>query len=297
MSNWTLVTAYYNLTNRPDSNTSCRPDEHYFSFCKGTLSLPYNLVVFCEEVHYKPILDIRKSYGLDSRTVIYTKPLDTFQYSSYYQTIVNNRKGKVLLDPRNTASYLILMMAKYTGIKIVISNNPFESTHFAWINFCMERIGQKNITSLPRALSINREKFSTCYIDYIPPELIKDIPNYYTINGYHGVRCSMCSGFFTGNKHYMWEVCSLIEKKFVETVEAGYGHADEQLFSAVYFDNPNLFEFYFGDYQQMITNYAGPYENKDFIRGCFIKNALRCNNCELAGRATNFLSLPVNDHY
>ena len=44
-----------------------------------------------------------------------------------------------------------------------------------------------------------------------------------------------------------------MEKKFIHYVEKGYGHADEQLYSPVYFDNPDLFEHYYGDYQQIIN--------------------------------------------
>jgi hypothetical protein len=52
--------------------------------------------------------------------------------------------------------------------------------------------------------------------------------------------------------------CNAIEEKYLYALEAGYGHADEQLFSMVYFDNPGIFEHYYGDYQEMITNYVEP---------------------------------------
>lgn len=49
--------------------------------------------------------------------------------------------------------------------------------------------------------------------------------------------------------------CDRIETKFVECVRKGYGHADEQLYSLVYFDDPSIFDVYYGDYTEMITNY------------------------------------------
>jgi hypothetical protein len=42
--------------------------------------------------------------------------------------------------------------------------------------------------------------------------------------------------------------------------ELGYGHADEQLFSLVFFDNHDIFDVYYGDYQEMIVNYVEPRE-------------------------------------
>lgn len=58
-------------------------------------------------------------------------------------------------------------------------------------------------------------------------------------------------------------MCDALLLKFVQVLNAGYGHADEQLFTLVYFEQPELFHFYFGDYFQMITNYAHIYENPD----------------------------------
>lgn len=67
-------------------------------------------------------------------------------------------------------------------------------------------MGYQNLIHLDEALSVHRDKFSTCYIDYIPKSLI-DHPNEYFRYG----RCSMCSVFFTGNTTYMKQVCHAIE--------------------------------------------------------------------------------------
>ncbi len=83
----------------------------------------------------------------------------------------------------------------------------------------------------------------------------------------------MCSGFFTGNYYYFSSVCNKILEKFYYYLDIGYGHADEQLYSPVYFENPELFEHYFGDYQSMITNYAHAYENPEKIIHEFMRNA------------------------
>jgi hypothetical protein len=153
-------------------------------------------------------------------------------------------------------------------LKETIHRNKFNSTHFGWINLCIERMGFKNLIHLNEALSVNRDKFSTSYIHYIPETIINDTAEYFKWG-----RCSMCSGFFTGNNYYMEKVCDLIENKFIEYLKKGYGHADEQLFSPVYFNNKELFEHYYGDYNQMITNYVYLYENPENSIEFFIKNS------------------------
>jgi len=83
----------------------------------------------------------------------------------------------------------------------------------------------------------------------------------------------MCSGFFTGNAEYMFKACDLIENKFLEYLDMGYGHADEQLFSPVYFQNKDIFEHYYGDYQQMITNYTHIHEAAEPPIYNFLRNS------------------------
>ncbi len=207
------------------------------------------------------------------KTKFYVQALDDFPFSMYYDRIIENRKKNNYpygFDPRNNASYLTLMCAKYTMMQMAVLNDPFKSTHFAWINICISRMGLRNAEYLNRALSEYRDKFSTLYIDYIPRETVQNIPEYYRRGGL----CTMCSGFFTGSKYYMYRVAGLIEKKFVDTVEAGYGHADEQLYSAVFFDHPELFQHYYGDYQQMIVNYTKIYQNPYTTINHLIPNAL-----------------------
>jgi len=51
------------------------------------------------------------------------------------------------------------------------------------------------------------------------------------------------------------KVCSLIEHKFLEYLDKGYGHVDEKLYYPVYFKHSDLFEHYYGDYQQIVSNY------------------------------------------
>jgi hypothetical protein len=134
-------------------------------------------------------------------------------------------------------------------------------------------MGFKNLMKLDEALSENRNKFSTCYIDYIPKKLIENTAEYFQYG-----RCSMCSGFFTGNKEYMYKVCDLIEDKFLQYLDLGYGHADEQLYSPVYFEHPELFEHYYGDYQQMITNYKFVYDYPEAPINNFIRNSFENSN-------------------
>lgn len=294
ISNWTLVTAYFNLTKCPDASIEInkRDDNYYMSSSKSTLSLDCNLVIYCDSESLKEIKKYRPS-RLDNKTIYYIQEFDDFKFNEKdiltfkdYRIKINDNRIKFAyhFDNRNTASYYLFCMSRYIMLKNIITHNPFKSTHFGWINFCIERMGFKNLIHLNEALSVNREKFSTCYIDYIPKTLIDNTPEYF-IRG----RCSLCSGFFTGNNYYMYKVCDLIEQKFLQYLQLGYGHADEQLYSPVYFENPELFEVYFGDYHQMITNYVYIYDAPEPPIYNFIRNSFKHENYKLCFQACNFV--------
>ena len=248
-TNWTVVTAYFDLTRMPDASPSikARPATHYLTSAVSTMALEQNLVVFCEPDMLSTLRTLRPE-RLQSRTRYIPVSFEDFPLTKHRDQIIENRKTRPPTDDRNTASYYLLCMARYAMLKRVIEENTFGSTHFAWLNICIERMGPKNVEQLPRVFEINRDKFSTCYIDYQPKED-------YLETAMRWGRCSMCSGFFTGNAHYMKTFCDRIEEAFLECLANGYGHADEQLYSLVYFDDPSIFDTYCGDYTEMVTNY------------------------------------------
>ena len=56
-----------------------------------------------------------------------------------------------------------------------MEENPFNSSHFAWCNLCIERMSWKGSYYLPNIFKSYRDKFSTCYIDYQPEKLTKNL--------------------------------------------------------------------------------------------------------------------------
>jgi hypothetical protein len=267
MNSWTVVTGYFDLTKMPDASPSIhdRPSTHYLENAVATMNLDQNLIVFCEPDTLSELQALRPTH-LVEKTKFITVSFEDFTLTKYRNKILENRSLNADHDDRNTASYYLLCMARYAMLKRVIAENPFGSTHFAWLNICIQRMGPKNVEELPRVFSGFRDKFSTCYIDYIPRDQV--------ISAVRNGRCSMCSGFFTGRADYMKRFCDEIEEKFLHYLDLGLGHADEQLYSPVYFDSPEIFEVYYGDYTEMITNYTWIQERASeplrlLIRGSF----------------------------
>jgi glycosyltransferase involved in cell wall biosynthesis len=290
-SNWTLVTGYFDLTGKPDASPElrARPATHYIDqHGSSVLSLDKNLVVFCEPENERKIWALRPNH-LHERTRVVVQSFEDFPLTRYRERIVANRGGPWCpTDPRNTASYYLFCMARYAMLKRAIADNPFESTHFAWINICIERMGFKNLIHLDEALGLHRDRFSTCFIDYVSRKTVEDLPGYFGGKACIG-RCSMCSGFFTGNAHYMRAVCNELEGEFLRCLDRGFGHADEQLYPIVYHKHPELFDWYVGDYAEMITNYAAAYDRPEQPINHLVRNSLAAGDREVAGRAAGIV--------
>jgi hypothetical protein len=289
-ANWTLVTGYFDLTRQPDASPAIKSrsatyylDEHAAS----TLSLEQNLVIFCEPQSADKIWSIRPRH-LHNRTRLVVQSFDDFPLTKHRDRIIENRGGGPCpSDPRNTASYYLFCLARYAALKSAVKANPFGSTHFAWINICIERMGHSNLAHLQEALGQQRDKFSTCYIDYVDELTTRNLPDNFGPNC-RG-RCTMCSGFFTGDAKHMLEVCNRVEQKFGECLAQGYGHADEQLINLVYFDAPELFDWYLGDYQEMIVNYAHVYARPERPLHQLIKNSFAAKDWAVCARGCDIL--------
>jgi len=289
-ANWTLVTGYFDLTTRPDATVELRsrsPSYYLDENSAAVLSLEQNLVVFCEPKNEAKIWELRPRH-LHERTRVVVQQFDDFPLSRYSDRIIANRGGGPCpSDPRNTASYYLFCAARFAMLRRAIEENSFGSTHFAWINICIERMGYQNLAHLQEALTQQRSKFSTCYIDYVDEKTTRSLADNFgpRCRG----RCTMCSGFFTGDAEHMRTVCDLVEKQFVKCLEAGYGHADEQLINLVYFEAPELFDWYLGDYQEMITNYAHVYQRPERPLHQVIKNSYAAKDWVVCARACNIL--------
>lgn len=291
-SNWTVVTGYFDLTQRSDASEAIRSrsSEWYIEqHGSSMLSLDQNMVIFCDPDFEERIWRARPSW-LHAKTRVTSIPFESLPLTKHWPRIVKNRGGNPNCpsDPRDTASYYLFCMSRYTCMRAAIRENPFKSTHFAWIDLGIERMGFNNLVQLNGALGVQRDRFSTCFIDYLPKDLVSNLPEYFGGSACYG-RCSMASGVFTGRADYMLGFCDEIEFEFLRCLEAGFGHADEQLYPLVYFKKPELFDWYCGDYTEVITNYAGVRERPEAPIRNLIRNSLAAGDLKVCKKANDIL--------
>lgn len=283
--NWTVVTAYFDLTREPDASQPIRdrPPQHYLAHANATLAISQNLVVYCDPEYEAAFWALRPPH-LHARTRVVPCGLADFPMTQHRAELEANRRKRPSADPRNTASYYLFCMARYAMVRRALDEDVFGSTRFAWCNVCIERMGWRNAAALDAVWDAQRAKVSTVWIDYIPRALVNDDPVYWLWG-----RCSFCSGFWTGDPASLRRFCERIEAKFLEYLRKGYGHADEQLYSPIYFEDPELFDWYLGDYTEMVTNYVEPRERSYQPVRLLLRNSVAAGDRVVAVRAAEKL--------
>ena len=131
---WTLVTGYFDLTTMSDASDAIRnrPADHYLANATATLAVDRPLIVFCEPAYLDKLKAIRPSH-LHEKTRFVVMSFEDFPLTKYRDQLLENRKTNPSPDSRNTASYYLFCMSRYAMLKQAIRENPFGSTHFAWV--------------------------------------------------------------------------------------------------------------------------------------------------------------------
>ena len=207
----TFVSAYMTIYDQPYQNKDRRwRFAHFEKLCKTGIPL----AVFCS----RDCIDEFQTEILDKYSnVKLVEPLDLSETWTYktYQTIANEIEidlPNTRCAEKDTVEYLLLMNTKTEFIKRAIEKNPFDSTHFAWIDFNIfhvfgnkEDVASKILSELSqRHMSPNSLTLPGCWGKEHVYEgfLINDI-------------CwRFCGGFFIGGANRMLDFHGEYEKHF-----------------------------------------------------------------------------------
>lgn len=253
----TYITGYFELP-----NTGRNFDLYLERASKFSLKIPTPMVIFCEPHTYHRIKAERDKYGFLTHYVV--KNIAEMEFYSYLPQIIENRKTRPRADPRNIPEYQAITCSKYTMVRDAINKDIFGSQYYVWVDFGLVENEYSNMTSLRAVsndiISNKRENVRMCFINYTTMAETLNLENYYHMHG----RCGIAGTMFSGARSKLLKFVEMCIACFKKTVERGYGHNDEQIFLQVFFEfiqdgNKicDLFDFYFGDYQYVVSNYLG----------------------------------------
>lgn len=239
----TLVTALVDLP-QLEANADRRQIHRYFRFFTCLIehqSLP--MVVYCESHLQAELEQVIEPYKHRVKLVTFE-----FTQSQYYQQYHDRltRELTVHLDHKNTVNYRILTWLKFELIQRTITDNPFNSNLFGWVDFGIYHLYQYTTNVNPvRTLTIDTPKLKV-----LAREALITVPTNYYQQG----EPLVAGGFMTGSAaEWLWLI-QWINTEIAANV--AYGPLEEFMLAKCIIENPTKFSLYYGNYHQVLDNYS-----------------------------------------
>jgi len=240
----TLVTAFFDLAKREQS--SRRPAMDYLKHGEYILNLPYPLVIFADPEFVEPIQKMRG----EKPAQIIGMPFESVPKYHLMEAIQAARKANPVQNAsalKDTANYILLTWTKFDLVEKVVAENPFASTHFAWIDFGLTHVAKLDFAEEafqhvvdPIKLLVNKWASSD--------EL--QAPDYYSL-----LRGYVAGGFMTGSLASWQQFIRLFHSEATQCLEMKRAPSEEQIIPQIMQKHPDLFEAYYGDYDGILSNY------------------------------------------
>lgn len=260
----TIVTALYDI-NR-ESNGDGRKFEQYLSWFEKTLKITRPMVIFVEE----PLVSFVQKHRKNLPTKIITQSLEEIPYYNLTKQIDDilkseNFKSKIGAPDRvecKLALYNSIIYSKFQWVKRIISEDPFESQLFMWMDAGLSRFFYGIDLDYPSDNAIDT------LMDCRDHVIIQTSMSYYsdlvrapkyTQEHLWDARTWVMAGLWCGGKEVMTKFCNLIDDVLKNKMIANNVINNEQSAMAyVYKNNPEMFIAF--------ENYADKHRPYEFIQ-------------------------------
>jgi len=260
----TIVTALYDINREGDGDG--RKFQEYLSWFKETLKVKKPMVIFVDESLVSFVEENRK----DLPTKIIKQPLEEIPYYSLTPDIDNilksdEFKSKIGSPERvecKLAIYNSIIYSKFQWVKRIISENPFESEIFMWMDAGLSRFFHEINLDYP-----SRDAIETL-INFKNKVIIQTSMSYYSdlvyLNEYTeehlwDARTWVMAGLWCGGKDILLEFCDLIDDVLRnKMISKGLINNEQSAMAYVYKNNPDMF--------MPFENYANRHRSYEFIQ-------------------------------
>jgi hypothetical protein len=142
-----------------------------------------------------------------------------------------------------------------------IELNPFDSTHFAWIdvnlltktfNNSLNYIDDTVYDKINKICKEPKDKLSIQILNYWHPEYYSNLSTFFS--KYQWI---VSAAFFTIESEVGKEILPKFTQKAEELINKGFCQGEESIFAFIIDQYPNYFNLSVGDYEDSINNYYG----------------------------------------
>lgn len=256
MSEHTIVTAFYNISDLEENHVSNRKIEDFLELAKQfILQLPYPLVIYIDNTPSSDFIYdfIEKNRPYKDKTVVIRQSFkDTYFYKDI-DRIAELQKTYDIYNGRlehETPSYIVLNNNKFWWMEQTIASNPFSSERFIWLDFAINHVA-KNTEIIHSWFPTIPEKIKQLCIN--PLTETGEYKDIFQIIYHH-----YAGGLFSGSTEYILKYIEAFKKTTEKIYSEDWYQMDEAVMSIVHNENPEWFDDFYGDYCGIIMNYNEP---------------------------------------
>lgn len=252
----TIVTAFYNIraleNGSPQDN---RQMDQYLSIAEQfMMTLPYPLMIFIDpddHILYEFITEKRQKYA--SQTFICQERMcNTYFYKDLHRIIELQQTYPIYNGDlkHETPLYVVLNNNKFHFIERAIESNPFESSHFVWMDLGINHVARNTERIHEWILQVPDKIKQLCINPYVEHGENYDV--------FHNIYHHMAGGLFSGNAEYLKKYAEAFKAKTAQIYSDGWWQVDEAVMTMVQRENPEWFDLFYGDYDGIVSNYLSP---------------------------------------
>jgi hypothetical protein len=283
----TIVTSFYNIRRIENNEENTRNILKYLELASNfILKLPYPLVIFVDN-NDVDIIDFINQHRSNYKKITFLRKIniEDTEFYKYIDRLTDLQKEYPIhnLDRnKDTPLYITLTNNKFSFLKSVIKMNPFESSHFIWMDFGINHC------------AMNCEKIHEWILQV--PDKIKQlcinpfIENCNYKHFFQNIYHHLASGVFSGSAENMLKYCNLFENKVPEIYGEGWYQLEEAIMTILHRDYPDMFDLYYGDYNSIISNYLEPVNNINLIIDNILHKVITNDKISYASHILNYMS-------
>ena len=239
----TLVSGLFDLERREDRRP--RALTSYLQDALYVLGLDAPLVLFVDPELARFCRTERDRLGFGDRTLVVARPLESLRA---YGRLREIQRLPVFLNAsaaKDTPLFQIFTYAKIDLLEEVMTQDPFNTEFFAWID-----AGIAHVAVPPVTFPAPSDRIAVLEMCAVAPAEIADRRGFYDYE-----RGRLAAGFIRGGRASVSELARAFRAELDEAIACGVRPNEQQVLSYLSASRPDLFAPYFGDYASILCNW------------------------------------------
>ena len=266
----TLITCLFNC----HEGSSFDAKNYYYKKSLRTMAIEQPMIIFCDKDNEDYFRDIRRALKLEHLTKVIVMDLKEF-YIYKLRDQIDKRQRHGDGSKTTNPNIYVVWLSKFEMLLRSIDLNPFNSTHFAWIdvnmltktfNNSLNYIDDSVYDKINKICKEPKDKLSIQILNYWHPDWYLDLSSFFS--RYQWI---VSAAFFTVESKLGKELLPKFTQKAEDLINKGFCQGEESIFAFVIDENEDSFNFSVGDYEDTINNYYKPETKIQYINN-FLSN-------------------------